>query len=300
MGENKKVFFVINKFSGSGYSPQVEGLITDYCAAQGWQATLEFTKGRGHAVELAQRAVAEAFDVVVAMGGDGTVNEVAQAALHQNISMAILPKGLGNGLARHLGIPLSLKKALTILASRNTIQMDALSVNDRISVNVSGIGFDGHIANLFDRGSSRGLTGYARLVLREYFRYPEAKAILTIDGKQSESTSWVIAFANSSQFGNNARIAPQASVCDGVMDVGVVRHITLAKLPRVVWQLFRGQLHKSNEVSVRKAREATVRFEQPRTFHIDGEASGATSELVVRILPGAIRLLVPEGNKRKL
>ncbi|HAC25361.1 MAG TPA: hypothetical protein DCE81_10630 [Cytophagales bacterium] len=299
MGENKKVFFVINKFSGTGYSPQVEGLITDFCAAQGWHATLEFTKRRGHAVELAQRAVAEAFDVVVAMGGDGTVNEVAQAALHQNISMAILPKGSGNGLARHLGIPLSLKKALTILASRNTIQMDALSVNNRISVNVSGIGFDGHIANLFDRGSSRGFIGYARLVLREYFRYPEAKAVLTIDGKQSESTSWVMAFANSSQFGNNARIAPRASVCDGVMDVGVVRQISLARLPRVAWQLFTGRLEKCSEVTIRQAREVCVLFEHPRAFHIDGEASGTTTELVVKMLPGAMRLLIPETKKGK-
>lgn len=156
MGENKKVFFVINKFSGTGYSPQVEGLITDFCAAQGWHATLEFTRGRGHAVELAQRAVAGGFDVVVAMGGDGTVSEVARAALYQNISMAILPKGSGNGLARHVGIPLSLKKAIPILASGNTIQMDALSINDRISVNVSGVGFDGHIANLFDRAAAAG------------------------------------------------------------------------------------------------------------------------------------------------
>ena len=299
MGENKKVFFVINKFSGTGYSARVEGLITDFCAARGWHATLEFTKGRGHASELTREALADKFEVIVAMGGDGTVNEVAQGVLHQPVAMGILPKGSGNGLARHLGIPLSLNKALAVLDSQKTIQMDALSVNGHISVNVSGIGFDGHIANLFDRGSSRGVLGYARLVLREYFSYPEATAVLEIDGKRSEQPSMVIAFANSSQFGNNARIAPNASVCDGVMDIGVVRHVSLFNLPRIAWQLFLGRIAESREVAVSQAREVTVRFENPRAFHIDGEASGMSKELVVKVLPGAIRMLVPMNTNMR-
>src|SRR5262249_10876570 len=151
-----------------GYRPDVEGRIIEACEKLNIESIIEFTQSRGHATELAQRAVAEKLDFAFAVGGDGTVNEVAQGLVGSPVAMGILPKGSGNGLARHLGLPMTFKKSLDIIASHREQLIDTLWVNGKLSVNVSGIGFDGHVAGLFANKAKRGLVGYAKLVLKEF------------------------------------------------------------------------------------------------------------------------------------
>src|SRR5689334_8156918 len=141
MSENKKVFFIVNKYSGRGYRDSLEGRIISACADAGIEAAIDFTRERGHATELAMKAVNDGFTRVFAVGGDGTVNEVAQGLINSNAALGILPKGSGNGLARHLGISMRLASALSLIDSNKTINMDTLIVNGRLSVNVSGIVF---------------------------------------------------------------------------------------------------------------------------------------------------------------
>lgn len=298
MSENKKVFFIINKYSGAGFRESLEGRIIDYCGRQKWECTLEFTRQRGHATELARQAVNLRHDLVVAVGGDGTVNETAQGLIGSAVPLAIIPKGSGNGLARHLGIPISFVKSLEGLAALNTISMDTIAINGRLSVNVSGIGFDGHVAGLFGKDGKRGLAGYTRLTLREFIRFKEFEGQFILDGQSMTSKNFLIAIANSSQFGNNARIAPHASVCDEYMDVSFVKKVPLAHAVGFARNLFTGHIDRSRFVALHKAKHVRLRFHEPIPYHVDGEACGSEKEFTITLQPGTLKVLVPPGPRK--
>lgn len=299
--ESKKVLFIVNKFSGTGYKPAVEGRLLSFCQQAGIEAHLEFTQGRGHATELATHAAASKnFDVVFAMGGDGTVNEVAKGVVNTQQIMGIIPRGSGNGLARHLGIPVDFKKSLTYIAATTVIDMDSFTVNDHLSINVSGIGFDGHVAGMFGKNGKRGLVNYSRLVLQEFMTYPEFTGEITIDGKAIQEQAFVLAFANSSQFGNNARIAPHASVCDGELDISFVRKVPFVLTAGFAHKMFTGNLGQSSYVKIVRGKEINLRFSKPMAFHVDGEAMQSAREFAVKTNPGSIRLLIPNNQSKNI
>jgi YegS/Rv2252/BmrU family lipid kinase len=297
MLQSKKVFFIINKFSGTGYQDSIEGRIIDTCAALKFGCTIEFTRDRGHATELAQMAVAEKFDMTFAVGGDGTVNEVAQGLTGSTVAMGILPKGSGNGLARHLGIPMKFSLALQLLAANQVIDMDTISVNGKMSVNVSGIGFDGHVAGLFGHNGKRGLAGYIKLVLQEFMSYREFEADVMLDGKSYKTSSFIIALANSSQFGNNAIVAPLASVCDELIDVCFIKKVPFSHVIGFAAKMFTGNLDSSSLVDIKKGREISLTFPRPIAFHIDGEPQEPSSKFDITIQPGKLRMMVPVLKK---
>ncbi len=289
---DNQVFFIINKKAGSGFQPQVEGQIIDACAKLGLESTLEFTQHKGHATELAREAVAAGFTRVFAMGGDGTVNEVAQGLVHTPAAMGIIPRGSGNGLARHLGIPLKIYGALGLLKSYKVIAIDTLRVNQRLSVNVSGVGFDAHIAAKFADHTRRGLLGYARIVLNEFFSYPDFDSKLTLDGVELRPSCFLLAIANSSQFGNNAKIAPHASVRDGIMDICFVQKVSWIHAAGFAMKMFTGRAHESRYIEIHQAKNLIAEFEQPLPFHIDGEPCPPTKRIEVEMEPGSLRVIV--------
>ncbi|MFM8911513.1 MAG: diacylglycerol/lipid kinase family protein [Flammeovirgaceae bacterium] len=298
MNSSNKILFIINKFSGGGYRPELEGRIIDECIRLNKECSIEFTQSRGHATYLAKNAAQEnKFDVVFAVGGDGTVNEVAQGLVGSSVTMGILPKGSGNGLGRHLGISTDFKKALQLIGSEKSFQMDTLSVNGKLSVNVSGIGFDGHIAGLFGKNGRRGLIGYTKLVLKEFFTYQEFSGQVTIDGHVHERQSFIIALANSSQFGNNARVAPHASVCDEWMDVSFIKKVPLTQAVGFGQKMFTGNLTKSAFVEIVKAKKIDLQFRHPIAYHIDGEPFEPTDRFTVEIKPGTLKMLLPSNAK---
>jgi diacylglycerol kinase (ATP) len=300
MSENKKVFFIINKFSGTGYQPDVEGRIITECGRLGLECTIEFTQSRGHATALAKRAITEKFKTVFAAGGDGTVNEVAQGLLYTDARMGILPKGSGNGLARHLGIPMKFPEALQLLSSTRTIDMDTLLVNNKVSVNISGIGFDGHVAGLFGKDGKRGLVGYGKLVMKEFLRYKEFPVTIVIDGIKFERHAFIVALANSSQFGNNAQIAPHASVTDQLIEVCVIRKVPYLHAIGFAQKMFSGNIHNSAFVEIKKARKIIMDFAEPIAFHIDGEAMEPSRHFTIEVKPASLKMIIPEGVKKKV
>lgn len=297
MNENKKLLFIINKFSGTGYRDSIEGRIIDACAAHRSECTIEFTRQPGHATELAKKAVAENFDMAFAVGGDGTVNEVAQGLVGSDVAMGILPKGSGNGLARHLGVPMKFVDALRIIGANDIISMDTISINSKLSVNISGIGFDGHVAGMFGKNGKRGLAGYTKLVLKEFMSYKEFEADVVIDGIHHHATSFIIAIANSSQFGNNAVVAPLASVCDEMIDVCFIRKVPFTKVPGFAAKMFSGTLDRSSLVDIRKGKNISIRFPREVAFHIDGEARQPASNFDIHIEPARLRMAVPAGTR---
>ncbi|HEX8060575.1 MAG TPA: YegS/Rv2252/BmrU family lipid kinase [Cyclobacteriaceae bacterium] len=297
MNESKKVFFIINRFSGTGYQDSIEGRIIDACAALNYGCTIEYTRQRGHATELAQQAVAEKFDMAFAVGGDGTVNEVAQGLIGSHVEMGILPKGSGNGLARHLGVPMKFASALDLLKSSQVINMDAMSINGKLSVNVSGIGFDGHVAGMFGKNGKRGLAGYTKLVLKEFVSYKENEARVVVDGTPHEASAFIVALANSSQFGNNAKVAPLASVCDELIDVCFIRKVPFTHVVGFATKMFTGTLDKSSLVKIYKGKNISIKFSKPVAFHIDGEPQEPASQFDVHIDAGRLKMLVPDHKR---
>lgn len=297
MDESKKVLFIINKFSGGGYQPNVEGRIITHCTDLGLEPSIQFTQARGHATELAREAATtKNYKTIFAVGGDGTVNEVAQGIVHTNQVMGIIPKGSGNGLARHLGIPMNFIKSLGYIDSETTIAADTFRVNEKLSVNVSGIGFDGHIAGLFGRNGKRGLIGYSKLVLKEFFSYQDFSTDVFIDNKTFHKKAFIIAFANSSQFGNNARVAPYASVCDGILDISFIRKVPIAQAVGFANKMFTGQLESSAFVEIEKGKKISLSFPHPMPYHIDGEGMVPTNNFTIEIHPASLRMLVPKST----
>jgi diacylglycerol kinase (ATP) len=296
MPEQKKILFIINKFSGGGFSPSLEGRIIDASAAAQVECTIEFTKARGHATELAKKASVEnLFHTVFAVGGDGTVNEVAQGLVGTQTIMGILPKGSGNGLARHLALPMDFKKSLSLIASSHIISMDTFLVNGMLSVNVSGVGFDGHVASQFGKNGKRGFIGYSKLVIKEFLSFKEFSVDVELDGKKYLKEAFIVALANSSQFGNNARVAPQASVCDELIDVCFVKKVPLHRAVDFGYQMFSGQLNKSAFVEIVQAKEIRLEFKEPIAFHIDGEAQPAAQVINVKMQPASLRMLLTDN-----
>lgn len=268
--------------------------MVDVCRAHDTECTIEYTQSRGHATELARNAAANNFDFVVAVGGDGTVNEVAQGLIGTQLPMGIIPKGSGNGLARHLGIPVSVPLSLADLFDSNVVAMDTFTVNGKLSLNVSGIGFDGHIANLFGETVKRGLGGYVKITVSEFFQFKEFEAELRVGSETIKRNAFVMAIANSSQYGNNARIAPLASVCDGVLHVSILKKVPPYRLD-FVYSFFTGKIHRSEYCEVIEAKNLTITTSKAMAYHVDGEPSGVADRFEIKLQPANLKVFVPKG-----
>lgn len=293
--EGKKVLFIINKYAGTGFQPEVESRMRDTCARYGAECSIEFTQARGHATTLAQQAAEKGFDFVVAVGGDGTINEVAQGVMQTKIPMGIIPRGSGNGLARHLGIPLNIPDGLETLFNSKVLNMDTFTVNGKLSLNVSGIGFDGRIANLFGEKTKRGLSGYVSLVLKEYFAFQPFDVEIRMHDKVLNRSSFIIAIANSSQYGNNARIAPQASVCDEKLHLTILKKIPAYRFD-FMYNFFSGELKESPLCEMLETDTVKIKALRPVPYHVDGEPCGHHDEFMIQVLPAALPVLVPHRN----
>ena len=301
MGEVKNVLFIVNKYSGTGYQPEVEGRMVAACEKLDLECTIEFTAGPGHATALAKAGVEKKFDRIIAVGGDGTVNEVARGLVHTTTPMGIIPKGSGNGLARHLGIAMKIEPALVQVLTGKVSPIDTFRLNDRLSLNVSGIGFDGHIANLFSVGTKRGFWGYTKLVVREYFRFREFDAELMEDDKAATTKkSFMIAIANASQYGNNARVAPLASITDQSLQLAIIRKIPAQRGFHFGYQMFTGKLETGKDYESLAFQKGTINLSSPVAFHVDGEPCGHASSFKIEIMPNSLNMIVPASSVGKV
>lgn len=296
ISENKKVFFIVNKYSGTGFKPEMENTCRHACHAQDTQCALEYTQAPGHATTLARDAIAEGFQHIIAVGGDGTVNEVAQAVIGSTASMGIIPKGSGNGLARHLHIPVRLEYALKCLFTSKQLAIDTVRINGKLSLNVSGIGFDGYIAERFGTDKQRGFKGYTKLVLNEFNSFQEFDATIGTGGSAISKKAFVIAIANSSQYGNNARIAPAASVCDGLLDLGIVRKFPMYRVD-FIYSFFSGTIEQSAYYETIQVRNTTIKLNEAMSYHIDGEPGGKADQFTIELAPASLNMLAPCTGK---
>lgn len=290
----EKIFFIVNKYSGKGFQSAIEGQVIDACAAAGVEGRLEYTQARGHATELAYDAHTEGYSRVFAMGGDGTVNEAARALVHTSVALGIIPTGSGNGLARHLKVPLSIHEALRQVGHFDTMVIDTLRINGGLSLNVSGVGFDAHVATQFGKDGVRGLVGYSKLVLGDFMKYAEFDVSGVADDIEVKHRAFMMALANASQFGHNALVAPDASVSDGVMDVCFIRRVPMLEAIPFLTKLFRGKITQSRFVTSMRAKRLAVTLSSPQPVHLDGEPQPPTTRVEVELIPDSLKVIVPK------
>ena len=283
--------FIFNPTAGPNQQRDFPVLVarhfTPYAADE---VAVRRTDYAGHAVALAAAAAAEGFRVVVAVGGDGTVNEVGRGLLGTGAALGIVPQGSGNGLARHLGIPLDLRAAFQRLLNPSFSRMDVGQINGHAFFCTAGLGFDAHVSQHFAEAGTRGLSTYLRVTLREYRRYRPTPIELTVNNQTRATSCYVLAFANAAQYGNNAYIAPQADLRDGLLDLCLIDELPALRALRVSLSMALGTLPRSRAAEYFRSAQARVMTTAPMGFHVDGDYLGHASEFVVELLPLALEV----------
>jgi diacylglycerol kinase (ATP) len=258
------------------------------------------TSGPGQARELARTAVEEGFEVVLAVGGDGTANEVASGLLGSPVALGVVPAGSGNGLARTLRIPLDAGGALRELANAVTRRMDVGRINGRPFLNVGGAGFDAAVGQTFHaralRGGRRGVMNYARIAFAMSWTYRCGGFTLEAGGHRFEGGAWLVAFVNGRQYGGAAVIAPGARLDDGLLDVVVVEEATPFELMAAAPRLYLGGLERFRRYRRMPAAEAVLTGPEPFPHHLDGEPGGPATRLEVSVDSKALSILVPKAT----
>lgn len=288
----KKVLFLINPVSGLGKQKTVEKYIETKLDKKKLLVDIKYTRYKGHAREIAAEAI-DKYDAVVAVGGDGTVNEVASRLVGTNTALAIIPTGSGNGLARFLQIPMKVNKAILSLNYFNEKKIDTLKVNQYCSVNVAGIGFDAQISHNFEGKRLRGPLGYLQLITTEFSTYKSDSYTLNIDGVLYERKAFLISFANSSQYGNNIHIAPNAKIDDGLIDVCIIPDFPKINAPAMIFKLLDKSINKDDKDEVIRAKKITINHPHCIKAHIDGEPVTLGNNATIEIKPLSLKVIIP-------
>lgn len=288
----RKIAFILNPLSGKGNKEAVEQYINrQFKKTAGFDTLLYTTRCAGDGYEQARLLAAQGLDAVVAVGGDGTINEVARGLLHSRTTMGIVPMGSGNGLARHLRLPMDFKKALNKIMHFHIRAIDAAQINGQLFFCTAGIGFDALIGHLFNSGGKRGMSTYISLSTREFLQYKPQEYTIMIDGQTHTHKAFLITFANASQWGNNAYIAPLAHCNDGQLDIVVWKDFPRRAVPFMVPRLFTKTIHKSSFVEMFQGKHIVVKRPQEDYVHLDGESLQMGEILNIQVLPSALKVL---------
>jgi len=294
-----RVLFLINPISGIGKQHVVENVIKKELNKDKIDVEIAYTQYAGHARELAKDAVGK-FNVVVAVGGDGTVNEVGSALVNTTTALAIIPTGSGNGLARFLDIPLRVSRAIQVINHMELRDIDTISVNGQVSLNVAGIGFDAFISHCFAKQKKRGPAAYVKLITREYSKYKSSTYKITIDGKSFQLPAFMITCANSSQWGNNVHIAPQAKIDDGLIDVCIIKEFPMYEGPALLISILDQSLDQRRYDVITQAKQIVIECEEDLLGHLDGEPVKLGTTAQIEIRPLSLRVVVPPKDFGKI
>ena len=287
----QKIAFIINPISGGKSKKTVRKIIEQHLDNEKFEPVFVQTEYRGHARELAQQFVNQCFDVVVAVGGDGTVNEIAQSLVHTNTALGIIPTGSGNGLALYLKIPKNIAKSVKFINQAIVVDSDYGLLNEQPFFCTCGTGFDAVVSADFAKDKIRGFIGYLWAILREFFKYkPENYQIISKDFNL-EINAFMINFANISQWGFNAYIAPNADIHDGEMEITILKKFPIWAVLRIAAQLFLKKIAKSPYVTTLKASEITLLRNDENWFHFDGEPCRLQKEAKIKIIGSGIKIL---------
>jgi len=292
----RKVLFIINPVSGGKKKDQVPDLIHESLDINLFELTIVFTTGAMHASELALNAVGQ-YDYVIAVGGDGTVNEIASSIVGTDTALGIIPFGSGNGLARFLGIPMDTRKAIQTLNMQRVEAIDSATLNGQYFFNMAGMGFDAHISEVFSHDKTRGFGAYIRSAFREIVNYKSENYHLEIDGVVYDSEAFMLSFANSSQYGNNAHVSPHASVQDGLIDVCIIKQFPLYRFPEMGLRMFTKTAEGSKYVKIIRGRNILVKRSKSGPLHLDGEPQISGTDAEIKVIPNSLKIITGRDFK---
>jgi diacylglycerol kinase (ATP) len=286
----KKILFIINPISGVGRQQRVEQLLKKHLNTAYFDSEIVYTQAAKHAIELSKQAVKEQFDMVAAVGGDGSVNEVGQGLINTPAILAIVPCGSGNGAARNLSISTNLRKAINTLNACHVKTIDTFTVNNHPVINVAGVGFAAYVSQEFSKKKQRGFLNYLKIALSDAIHYPAQPCTLSCNGSTQPLNIFIMDIANGAQWGNQVMIAPQAQADDGWLDVCIIKDFPRMYLPVMAMRLFMKNIHHSKYVATIRTKELTIH--QTNDYaHIDGEAYSSGHALVIKINPQSLRVI---------
>ncbi len=297
----RKIIYLINPISGTSKKNNIRLLIEKETALKQIPFIVLPTNAAGNYESVRELILKEHYTDVVMLGGDGTVNQVTNALRETGVRFGIIPAGSGNGLARAANIPVRLKSALKIIFNGEAKPIDAFTINGAYSCMLSGIGFDAQVAHDFAQKSTRGLFTYTQQSIINYFKANPYQFEVALDNFSFYTDAFFISIANSNQFGNNATIAPQASLSDGLLDIVIVQKMNKAKLPFAILRQMRGN-NKLQQLVEDMSNKSVIYFQTPSLtirnlklapLHIDGEPKETFEELNIEIIKDAFLLIQP-------
>ncbi len=291
----QKVFFIANPTSGAVRNRNLPKLLEEHLDDEKFQYELSYTEYAGHAVKLTREAVSNGFDIVVACGGDGSVNEIASQLIGREVALGILPCGSGNGFAMHLGLGRNVVKAIHHLNNSRPILIDTCKMNGRSFVNLSGIGFDAVVAKRLHGSAMRGFKAYFRFTLEEVFGYKMLHIEMSIDGKKIERNCLLVEVANAPIYGYGFSIVPHAKFNDGLLEVLLVKAVPKWRYLFSLWRFLNKSFHKSSLTETFTGKKISIKPLEKTAVHLDGEAYFLNEEAAYSILPKSLKVLCPKA-----
>jgi YegS/Rv2252/BmrU family lipid kinase len=290
----KNILFVVNPIAGHSQKEEFPDFVKRMLDHDQFNYRIEFTQYAGHAILLGIDAANEGIDMVVAVGGDGTINEVARGLINSETTLGIIPSGSGNGLARHLNIPLNFEGALQLINSGKKSKIDTGIINGQTFVSIAGVGFDALVADLFAKEPNRGFLTYFKIVATHYQRYKPESYTIVLDNQQIiKTTALFISLANSNQFGYNTTIAPEAELNDGLLDVCIIEKPNIFDMPLIINLMLLKIIHKSKFVQIFKVKSLEIKRTKNKVVNIDGEPIKLEKDLKIEVNPLSLNIIIP-------
>ncbi len=290
---SQKIMLIINPISGTGNKDGLDSMVVQRVGSLGFDVDVKYTTCRGDATRLAKMAIDAGYKAVLAAGGDGTINETARALCNTNTALGIIPAGSGNGLARHIGIPIDPGFSLNVIEEMHVEDVDYCTVNGAEFFCTMGVGFDAAVGHRFAAQRRRGLMMYVKSAIEEYKTFKPGQFTLSINGEILTREAFVVAVANASQYGNNAYISPRASITDGLLDVTVIHPGNPLATARMGLDMMTGYLNKNMLVETFRAPAVTIYRSEGGEAHIDGEPVMLGDILDVKCHRHALKVLTP-------
>lgn len=289
----KKVHVIINPRSGTSNKISLISKFSQVFDPHKYSVSYMLTGYAGHGHEMALEAVKENIDIVVAVGGDGTVNEIGRALIGTDTILGIIPLGSGNGLGRDLHIPINASKAIDVIAKQNVKEIDFGVANDHIFFCTCGVGFDAEVAQKALNQKSRGLLMYLKNILNTYFDQDAKEYEIECPNGTVTTKAFVVTCANAAQYGYNAFIAPHADIQDGQMNIIILKPLGIFKVPKTSLQLFTKKMDKNKNMVEIITSKATIKRKDKGVMHIDGDAIMTEKDIQVEIFNKGLKVFVP-------